>query len=375
LSTPSNPKPERSFYAALYHLDAAAKKATFYLMNTSRNRNNWGITEAALDEALPTLPKKPLGMGQGYKIDSHYPDGTRGEPKLTMEVGEFTVYENKGRYAFGTATITDDQTLTMLKTGELAAVSVVVTPYYETCSYCWEVLDSWSWQEHECIKTEQGYALVHSFVFERVDFVDKGAYPQAGFMEFAALQKQKTKSDQALPLSLFASAYEFSQPKQKPKPKVNVMDEKILEQKLAELQKGLTNVTDAVTALSGAFKTMRDEAQAEKTAQAQKEANDLVEDVFLARIQAGLTTEAARVPETKKLAACNKEALQLLLAEAKAKPTPEPNPRQADAQIKYPQPTPQDISNLEAALQIETQKLGFPPTPTPTPTAPKEVKS
>ena len=55
---------ELVFIAGLHRLDAANKKAVFYLMNTSRNCNRWGVTQKALDEALPSLLKKPLGMGK-----------------------------------------------------------------------------------------------------------------------------------------------------------------------------------------------------------------------------------------------------------------------------------------------------------------------
>jgi hypothetical protein len=44
-------------------------------MNTSRNRNRWGVTDKALEEALPTLKGKAIGMGANYKIDRHYPEG------------------------------------------------------------------------------------------------------------------------------------------------------------------------------------------------------------------------------------------------------------------------------------------------------------
>ena len=73
---------ELVFIAGLHRLDAANKKAVFYLMNTSRNRNRWGVTQKALDEALPSLLKKPLGMGKDYKL-GHFPD------EESMNVGLF----------------------------------------------------------------------------------------------------------------------------------------------------------------------------------------------------------------------------------------------------------------------------------------------
>ena len=66
---------ELTFLAGLHKLDAANKTATFYIMNTSRNRNRWGVSEKALSEAWPSLKGKKLGMGAGYRIDKHYPEG------------------------------------------------------------------------------------------------------------------------------------------------------------------------------------------------------------------------------------------------------------------------------------------------------------
>ena len=83
---------ERSFIAGLlsFASDAEGHKATFYIMNTSRNRNRWGVTDQALEEALPTLRGVKLGMGAGYKIDRHYPDGN------TMDSGFFLVTRSPG---------------------------------------------------------------------------------------------------------------------------------------------------------------------------------------------------------------------------------------------------------------------------------------
>ena len=81
---------ELVFIAGLHRLDAANKKAVFYLMNTSRNRNRWGVTQKALDEALPSLLKKPLGMGKDYtlfaRIDGIVKYETKGGDKKQVSV-------------------------------------------------------------------------------------------------------------------------------------------------------------------------------------------------------------------------------------------------------------------------------------------------
>ena len=188
---------ELVFIAGLHRLDAANKKAVFYLMNTSRNRNRWGVTQKALDEALPSLLKKPLGMGKDYKL-GHFPD------EESINVGLFSAFENKGNYALGTVDITDDKALAMLEAGELGPISSVILPYYDTCSVCGEVLDA-NWENHPCIAENKAFSEVQSFEFHRFDFVDVPAYPQAGFMNFAS-----KREDKMVPLTLLASVYNNS---------------------------------------------------------------------------------------------------------------------------------------------------------------------
>jgi hypothetical protein len=184
------------FIAGLHRLDAANKKAVFYLMNTSRNRNRWGVTQKSLDEALPSLLKKPLGMGKDYKL-GHFADDE------CMNVGLFSAFENKGNYALGTVVITDDKALAMLEAGELGPISSVILPYYDTCSVCGEVLDA-NWEKHPCIAENKAFSEVQTFEFHRFDFVDVPAYPQAGFMNFASKREDKSVS-----ITLLASVYPF----------------------------------------------------------------------------------------------------------------------------------------------------------------------
>jgi hypothetical protein len=171
---------ELVFIAGLHRLDAANKKAVFYLMNTSRNRNRWGVTQKALDEALPSLLKKPLGMGKDYQL-GHFPD------EESINVGLFSAFENKGNYALGTVDITDDKVLTMLEAGELGPISSVILPYYDVCSACGEVLEA-DWENHPCIAQNKAFSEVQSFEFHRFDFVDVPAYPQAMLKQSKPLQ-------------------------------------------------------------------------------------------------------------------------------------------------------------------------------------------
>ncbi len=84
--------------------------ATFYLMNTTPNRNKWAVTDKALQEAIPTLPGKTIGCGPDHKIDQHYPN--------PVNVGHFIHAEKPDSYALGTATITDSTAWSKLAEGE-----------------------------------------------------------------------------------------------------------------------------------------------------------------------------------------------------------------------------------------------------------------
>jgi len=191
-----------SFTASLQSLDLNAHTAKFYLMNTSRNRNNWRVTVTSLSEALPTLKGVPLGLGSGYK-PGHFSD--------SMDSGTFIDYEMPGTYALGTAKVEDTKTWSMMKAGELGPVSVVIAVYRDVCSACGESLADYqdSWAEHPCIKQGKGYSQVESFKFSRVEFVPEPAYPQAGILEMSAQLR-----DRSVPLELCAAYYE-GQPSEK----------------------------------------------------------------------------------------------------------------------------------------------------------------
>jgi hypothetical protein len=67
-----------------------------------------------------------------------------------------------------------------------------------------EVLDA-DWENHPCIAENKAFSEVQSFEFNRFDFVDVPAYPQAGFIYFASKREAKIVS-----LTLLASVYNNS---------------------------------------------------------------------------------------------------------------------------------------------------------------------
>jgi hypothetical protein len=293
---------ELVFIAGLHRLDAASKKAVFYLMNTSRNRNRWGVTQKALDEALPSLLKKPLGMGKDYKL-GHFADDQ------SINVGLFSSFENKGNYALGTVDITDDKALAMLKAGELGPISSVILPYYDVCSACGEVLEA-DWESHPCIAQNKAFSEVQSFEFHRFDFVDVPAYPQAGFMNFAS-----KREDKSVPLTLLASVYNNSRSpilQEQNKVSEKQENEKIaaLEQRATKAEADLKKAQDDASAnatkvneLSAELKAIKDEKHA-----------DLVEQAYRARVEAGIASEEKT--DREMLAALDDKNLKLFTVEA-----------------------------------------------------------
>ncbi len=293
---------ELVFIAGLHRLDAANKKAVFYLMNTSRNRNRWGVTQKALDEALPSLLKKPLGMGKDYKL-GHFPD------EESMNVGLFSAFENKGNYALGTVDITDDKVLAMLEAGELGPISSVILPYYDTCSVCGEVLDA-NWENHPCIAENKAFSEVQSFEFHRFDFVDVPAYPQAGFMNFAS-----KREDNSVSLALLAGVYSNSRsPNLQEQNKVSEKqeNEKIaaLEQRATKAEADLKKAQDDASANAARVNELSAELNAIKD---EKHAG-LVEQAYRARVEAGIAGEEKA--DREMLAGLDDKNLKLFFVEA-----------------------------------------------------------
>jgi hypothetical protein len=163
---------ELRFTAGVYSVGEG--EATFYVMNTTVNRNRWAVSDTALEQALPTIIGKPLGCGPEYRTDRHYVDGLR--------VGVFTGASKPDGYALGSARVDDPVAWRLLTAGLWGPVSVVVTSYLERCRVCGADLtgeaDPFT---HDCIR-DGGYLVVESFTFDRVDFIDVPAYPQAGLL-------------------------------------------------------------------------------------------------------------------------------------------------------------------------------------------------
>ncbi len=174
------------FYASLQSLCEEEKRlATFYLMNTSPNRNGWAVTAKALEEALPTLLGKPLGCIPGYRVDHIH------EP---MQVGRWVSTSKPNGYAIATAEVTDAAAWEKMTSGEWGPVSVVIKAYKVTCSKCGADITN---APDAHVLSGEAHEVVESFVFDRVDFVSEPAYPQAGVLAIGQiLGASKSKEGQ-----------------------------------------------------------------------------------------------------------------------------------------------------------------------------------
>lgn len=293
---------EFSFLAGVHKLDAAKHNATFYLMNTSRNRNKWGVTAKALSEALPSLKGKPLGLFKGYKIENRHP-----KQNEILDVGKFSSFENKENYALGTAHVEDQTAWNMLESGDLGPISVVILGYHVACSKCNLEFPAEKGQAavltHEHIKDGSAYEQVHSFSFRRVDFVKVPAYPQAGILDLAA------STENIIPIELLAGFYE-SQGHSKEFTKKGAKNLPETEKELEELKEKMAN-------LEQTNKQLNADHEALKKASAEK-------DKELKKLKAAKKTDAGKEDNEKikaleeKIAAMEKEKKDNLIAEVLA---------------------------------------------------------
>ena len=265
------------FWASVHGLATDGKRlATFYIMNTSPNRNGWAVTGKALEEALPTLLGKPLGCVPGYRVDHVH------EP---IEVGRWVKAEKPDGYALATAELTDNTVWEKLKTGEWGPISVVIKAFRVTCSKCGADITG---APDEHVLSGVAHEVVESFVFDRVDFVSDPAYPQAGILTLGelVLGASRFKEGQTGALEGF------------PKPTEDTrLDEN------EEFRKEIDSLKAENTGLKAELQQVKDLQHAEKALR-----------TLQARAKAGLVRD--RKQEEEKLGKLDDAALELLTEDA-----------------------------------------------------------
>ena len=275
---------ELRFWAAVHSVEAGeGRLATFYLMDTSLNRNNWRVTGEALEEALPSLLGKPLGCIPGYRVNHVH------EP---VQVGRWVGVEKPDGHALATAEVTDDVAWERLSGGEWSPVSVVISARRVRCSVCGRDITGGP-DEH--VAEGLGHEVIESFAFSRVDFVSEPAYPQAGMVSMGRLAGVKKPGAGVVISSL--SITDGAQGPQGASPEPEEKKEKrVMESKLAQLERELENV------------------KAENTRLEAERHRGLLEKTLEARLGAGLVTD--RVAEAERLRGLDASALVLLAEDA-----------------------------------------------------------
>jgi len=326
---------ELRFWAAVHSIDPDGKRlATFYLMNTSPNRNNWAVTAKALEEALPTLLGKPLGCIPGYHVN---------HVQQPLEVGHWVRVEKPDGYALATAEITDAEAWRRIKDGEWGPVSIVIKAFKVTCSKCGADITEGP-DEH--ILAGEAHEQVESFVFDRVDFVAEPAYPQAGILTMGRLAGSTTPEG----IVLYASQSKQDgpqgargDPNPEEKERKKRMEAKIseLEQKLETLKTEKTTLNAENDSLKGRVKALEDERHQER-----------VDAALEARAKADLVkdrqAEATRLKELddRTLSLLREDAEKVAEKMAKAQPT--------GPKTKY---TGDDKTSFEASVESKREEL------------------
>ena len=320
---------EMRFWAAVHSIESGDEErlATFYVMNTSLNLNNWRVTDKALEDALPGLMGKTLNCIPGYRVNHVY------EP---LEVGKWIRVEKPDGYALATAEITDDVAWEKLKAGEWGPVSVVIRAFKVTCSVCGGDITG---APDEHVVSGEGHEVIESFRFERVDFVSRPAYPQSDLLNLGHV------SAQGAPV-LQASQSNVDGPQGAqgvdPDPE-GKMEKKGMEEKLAELEQELETVKGEKQELESRLQVIEDERHAERVASAVD-----------ARVKAGIVKEAERQAEADRLTTLDDGALALLQEDAVKVAEIAVKAQPAGPKAKY---SPEDRDTFEAAVEGARERL------------------
>ena len=327
---------ELRFWAAVHSIETREEKrlATFYLLNTSLNRNRWRVTDKALEDALPTLLNKALNCISGYRVD-HVQD--------PLQVGRWVKVDKPDGYALAKAEITDDVAWEKLNSGEWGPVSVVIRAFKVTCSKCGADITS---APDEHIVSGEAHEVVESFVFNRVDFVNEPAYPQAGVITVDRLVEASSPTRGA-PTSLSkvdgpqGAQGAAQNPEEKERKKR--MEAKIseLEQKLETLKTEKTTLNAENDSLKGRVKALEDERHKER-----------VDAALEARAKADLVKD--RQAEATRLKELDDRTLDLLKEDAEKVAEKMAKAQPTGPKAKY---TGDDKTSFEASVESKREEL------------------
>ena len=301
---------ELRFWAAVHSVEAGeGRLATFYLMDTSLNRNNWRVTGEALEEALPSLLGKPLGCIPGYRVNHVH------EP---VQVGRWVGVEKPDGHALATAEVTDDVAWERLSGGEWSPVSVVISARRVRCSVCGRDITGGP-DEH--VAEGLGHEVIESFAFSRVDFVSEPAYPQAGMVSMGRLAGVKKPGAGVVISSLSITDGAQGPQGASPEPEEK-KEKKEMEAQVEELRAELETLKSENAELKAENESLKgvqaekDELKDRVEAIEAERHQGLVNAALEARLKAGLVEAKDREAEATSLKELDGKTLVLLAEDA-----------------------------------------------------------
>ena len=251
---------ELSFWASIHKIEPEEGCfATFYVMDTGLNQNNWRVTDESLSEAYPHLIGKTLGCIPGYRVNHVH------EP---MQVGRWIRAEKPGDHVLATAEVTDPAAWEKLRSGEWGPVSVVIRAYRVTCSLCGgDVTEG----PDEHIVSGEGHEVIESFEFDRVDFVSNPAYPDAGLVNMGLPEAYSGFKK----IAARGAAYQSNERRHEELSDIEQLQEQVktLNAEKESLESQVTELGEELTSLK------------------EVEYNRLLESTVEARIKSGIATE------------------------------------------------------------------------------------
>ena len=336
---------ELRFWAAVRSVETGEERrlATFYLMNTSLNRNNWRVTDKALEDALATLLKKPLGCIPGYRVNHAH------EP---MRVGAWVRVEKPDGYALATAEITDETAWEKLNSGEWGPVSVVIKAFKVTCSVCGGDITG---APDDHIESGEGHEVVESFVFNRVDFVGTPAYPQAGIITIDELEGAQAARARMASYTPSYTQHSRSNMDGAQGPQGNLKPEEKEEKKRLEAQiDELRQQLDGVKAENTTLKAQNEDLKGRVQALEDEKHQGLVNAALEARLEAGLVEAKDRAAEDTRMKELDDKTLALLVEDAVKVAEKLAKAQPAGPKAKY---TKDSKDAFEAAVEDTRERL------------------
>lgn len=314
---------ELVFWAGVHSLEGEGRLATFYIMDMGLNRNNWRVTDEALEQALPTLLRKPLGCIPGYRVDHvHVP----------QVVGRWVGTEKPDGYALATAEVTDDVAWRRLEGGEWGPVSVVISASRVACSACGRDITG-APDEHVLVR--EAHEVIEDFRFERVDFVQNPAYPRADLVTLGYAGEATVRQSSLSTMDGSQGARAAG-----PDPE-GKRERQEMEGNLEELRQELETVRGEKQRLEKRLKAVEAERH-----------DDLVASAVEARVKAGLARDWNA--ETARLKALDDDTLRLLAEDAERVAGSLARAQYTGPRARY---TPHSASAFEAAVESTRERL------------------